>query len=678
MTQTPPLSAAQTSTERMWPNGGHHRQGLAEFFRYHGVWAPGVRLFRRIRFSAKALILTLVFLVPIGLLSWQYFGDKADAIGFVGSERQGVAALRSFAPVLQGVIATRQTSLVADAGFDVGPAQATARQHTEAALAGFKGQLAEQGDPLHLQPALDKLQQAWTRHSTAKKGTDKAADPDARRHTLAELNAAAIALVQLVGDNSGLVLDPDIDSFYLMNALVMTLPGTLEDTGQLWGWGTVALARGGIGTEQERNWYAWDTRARGGSDELRRAIGKAVEATPELGPRLDLQALDRVTALRRAGEDAVFGMQGGKPNAYFQLGQQAAEAMSQLLITGLPVLDELLAAREQRLQRARSTTLVVLLLSLMLVAYLFHCFRKVLEGGLNEVAFHINAMRDGNLTTQPRAWGGDEAARLMHTIADMQAALRRIVSRVRHAADSIVHASAEIASASTDLSARTEASAASLEASASTMAQIAHTVQGTADVAEEASGIATQNAGVAAQGGQIMGTVVATMEGIQQASQRISDIIATIDGIAFQTNILALNAAVEAARAGESGRGFAVVASEVRALAQRSSTAAREIKTLIADSVGRAESGAVVVRDAGHTISQIVSQTQQVHRMLARIAHSAREEAQGVRQTTDAVHDMDAATQQNAALVEQTAAAATSLRDQAHSLAEEVSAFRLA
>ena len=266
----------------------------------------------------------------------------------------------------------------------------------------------------------------------------------------------------------------------------------------------------------------------------------------------------------------------------------------------------------------------------------------------------------------------------MHTLSGMQLSLRSIVTRVRGASDSIVHASREISSGSADLSARTERSAANLQQSASAMEQIAATVQQTAHSASEASAIAQTNSQTAERGGRVVGVMVQTMHDIQDSSRKIGDIIGTIDGIAFQTNILALNAAVEAARAGDAGRGFAVVASEVRQLAQRSAEAAREIKGLISMSVTKVDAGTAVVEEAGTTIKQIVDESTRVNRLLAEISSGAREQATGVQQTTLAVQDMDAATQQNAALVEETAAAADSLREQAERLAGRVALFRLA
>ena len=318
----------------------------------------------------------------------------------------------------------------------------------------------------------------------------------------------------------------------------------------------------------------------------------------------------------------------------------------------------------------------IVLLSLLSAGYLFLSFYRVMSGGLKETSRHLRAMTDGDLTTSPSPWGRDEAADLMLDLRSMQTSLRQMVQRVRRSSQEIVHSSSEIATGALDLSARTEQAAANLEKSAAAMEQISVTARHTAESTEQATGVARQNAEAAAEGGRTMHEVVSTMEGIRASSARIGEIIGTIDGIAFQTNILALNAAVEAARAGEQGRGFAVVAAEVRSLAQRSAAAAREIKTLIGSSVAQVEAGTIVVRRAGTTITDIVAASTRVNALLGDVSTGAREQSGGIGQIGSAVQELDRMTQQNAALVEQTAAAAGAMRDQAQTLAAEVARFR--
>ena len=252
-----------------------------------------------------------------------------------------------------------------------------------------------------------------------------------------------------------------------------------------------------------------------------------------------------------------------------------------------------------------------------------------------------------------------------------------IVSSVRTSSVSIVDASTGIAKASQDLSTRTLHSSSNLEETASSMEEISSTVKHTADSVREAAAVASSNSQTASHGGAVIAEVVSTMQGINASSKKIGDIIATIDGIAFQTNILALNAAVEAARAGEQGRGFAVVAAEVRSLAQRSAQAAREIKTLITASVERVESGAKVVKGAGDTMNELVANAQRINSLLLEISTASSEQSAGVTQVGSALNDLDHMTQQNAALVEQTATAAAGLKDQAQDLVLQVAKFKL-
>ena len=283
----------------------------------------------------------------------------------------------------------------------------------------------------------------------------------------------------------------------------------------------------------------------------------------------------------------------------------------------------------------------------------------------------------GDLTTRPDLRGADELTELMRCLADMQSSLSRTVGEVRNSAESIRLASAEIASGNQDLSHRTEQAASNLQETAASMEQITTTVRQAAETARAASTMATDNAVVAQRGGEVVGQVVSTMDAINQSSQKINDIIGVIDGIAFQTNILALNAAVEAARAGEAGRGFAVVAGEVRSLAQRSAEAAREIKGLISASVNTVTVGTQLVHQAGGTIRDIVENANKVSQFIAEITTASTEQSQGLAEVNVAVGQMDQMTQQNAALVEQSAAAAESLREQAQRLAETVAVFKL-
>ena len=294
--------------------------------------------------------------------------------------------------------------------------------------------------------------------------------------------------------------------------------------------------------------------------------------------------------------------------------------------------------------------------------------------GAVEVAQKVAA---GELTSQVHVEGKDETSELLQALKDMNASLAKTVGDVRLGTELITTASQEIASGNADLSSRTESQASSLEETASSMEELTSTVKQNADNARQANQLAVSASSVAEKGGTVVAQVVDTMGSIKESSRKIFDIIGVIDGIAFQTNILALNAAVEAARAGEQGRGFAVVATEVRNLAQRSAGAAKEIKELIGDSVGKVDAGSKLVDEAGQTMDLIVTSIKQVADIMGEITAATQEQSNGIEEVNQAITQMDEMTQQNAALVEEAAAAAESMQEQAQNLAQAVSIFKL-
>ena len=324
-----------------------------------------------------------------------------------------------------------------------------------------------------------------------------------------------------------------------------------------------------------------------------------------------------------------------------------------------------------------TTSLLLTFAALLLAVLLAWGITLSITRPLHEALEFTGAIAGGDLSARMQHTSRDEIGALAASLQAMQEGLVKVVLQVRQGSDGVATASAEIASGNHDLSTRTEQQASALEQTASSMEQLSATVKQNADSSRAANQLANSASAVAIRGGEVVAQVVDTMQGINDASRKIADIIGVIDGIAFQTNILALNAAVEAARAGEQGRGFAVVASEVRSLAGRSADAAKEIKSLISASVERVEHGSTLVNQAGATMSEVVSSIRRVTDIMGEISAASTEQASGVAQVGEAVTHMDQATQQNAALVEQMAAAASSLKLQAQDLVQVVGIFQL-
>jgi methyl-accepting chemotaxis protein len=343
-----------------------------------------------------------------------------------------------------------------------------------------------------------------------------------------------------------------------------------------------------------------------------------------------------------------------------------------LVVAEVPAAEVLAGLRQQLAWLGGCIVLAAVLLGLGLVAFIRRTVRPI-----GVLSAHVEAIGGGDLSGQLASQRRDEIGVITRSVETMRASLVRIVREVRTGTDTIATASGQIASGNQDLSSRTEEQASSLEETAASMEELTSTVKQNADNARQANQLALSASDVASRGGSVVSQVVQTMGSIDASSKKIVDIIGVIDGIAFQTNILALNAAVEAARAGEQGRGFAVVASEVRGLAQRSASAAKEIKTLIGDSVEKVEAGSKQVEDAGRTMDEIVGSVKRVTDIMGEIASASQEQTSGIEQVNQAITQMDRVTQQNAALVEEASAAAQSLQEQAGGLVQAVSVFRL-
>ena len=415
---------------------------------------------------------------------------------------------------------------------------------------------------------------------------------------------------------------------------------------------------------------------------LQKSLEEAISSDKE---RTQFQDIADKRKAYVGSRDAIFGLlEIEDPGAKAALNDQLMPA-AQRYIESINVFQqhqrELAEALEQgnadRAEQARGILLALAFVCLVIGAACAWLITRSVTRPLHQAAEVTRVIASGDLSRSLDLSGRDEVAALISNLDDMQGALRRIVSEIRVSTDSIAIASNEVAAGSMDLSGRTEQAASSLEQTASSMEEISGTIKHTADSARAATQLAQGAVSAATQGGSVVSEVMMTMQGITESSKRIGDIIAVIDGIAFQTNILALNAAVEAARAGEQGRGFAVVAGEVRALAHRVAEAAKEVRTLISASVEQVSSGSTLVQNAGESMSAIVDSVQRVNDIIDEISTAASQQSDGITQVNAAVTQMDQMTQQNAALVEQSAAAAESLKDQSSRLAQVIAVFRL-
>jgi methyl-accepting chemotaxis protein len=353
----------------------------------------------------------------------------------------------------------------------------------------------------------------------------------------------------------------------------------------------------------------------------------------------------------------------------------AIEAFADTQVKGM---EQFAAEASDMADNANMLMIVLAVVAALLAAAIGYLLTRSIVLPLRRAVQVAQTVAAGDLSTHFDACATDETGQLLTALKEMNESLKNIVGQVRSGTETIATASTQIATGNHDLSARTEQQASSLEETASSMEEITATVRENGNNARHANKLAVSASDVAVKGGAVVAQVIDTMGSINESARKIVDIIGVIDGIAFQTNILALNAAVEAARAGEQGRGFAVVASEVRNLAQRSATAAKEIKTLIGASVEKVELGSQLVNQAGSTMDEIVASVKRVTDIMAEIASATQEQDSGIEQINQAISEMDTVTQQNAALVEEAAAAAESLQDQAGSLAQLVSVFKLA
>jgi methyl-accepting chemotaxis protein len=503
------------------------------------------------------------------------------------------------------------------------------------------------------------------------------------RHTA--LVGAWLSILDLVNDHFELSYDPLPSSYHMIIATLVNMPQLAEALGQARARGSLHLAQKAISAEERTFLAALADRAESSLRLVERELAKASESDSSLKASLGSLAGEARAGAEKAialARDAIVRAEqlAYDPREYFLLYTKVIDEQFRLQGAALDALERILQQRVDALVRGVAIVFgaiaAVVVLSIVVGVMVTRSIIRQIGGEPARAVEVAGRVAAGDLTVQIETQPQDSSS-LLYAMKEMVRRLRETVQGIQQAADTINTAAGEIAQGNQDLSSRTEQQASSLQQTAASMEQMTGTVKNNAEAARQAAQLAGRASEVAERGGAVVGQAVAAMQEINGSSRKIAEIIAVIDGIAFQTNILALNAAVEAARAGEAGRGFAVVAAEVRNLAQRSAQAAREIKALIGASVQKVEDGSRLVDEAGSTMGEIVAQVKRVTDLIGEITAATVEQSSGLGQINQAVGQLDQMTQQNAALVEQSAAAAQALREQAERLANAVATFRI-
>jgi hypothetical protein len=490
-------------------------QTKSGYFAHHGIWAPGVRLFRRMAFSHKAWSITAVFLVPIGILTWSFLTGQQAQLASTALERQGVAYQKE---TLQMLRLALNHQWAAAQGVNAGAALTEASNLAAAQLKKLQDVNAANGAAMGTADTFKALNEAATALALPG-GSVRAVQ---LKH--AEFIDAILDVTAQLTDGSGLALDPEVDTYYLMSAAVVDGPDLLAQMARARGIGTEVLTATAITPGQSRQLMRIQTLAARRSGDIKSAVAKVAGANAAAAAVLKAadanklvdEFMGQVEAAPLAGEGPK-----GDAAAFAKQGTQVVDSVGEMLVRGTDELARLLEARTHTLETKRNLVLAALGLALLLAAYLFRSFFMVLNGGLKEVERHITAISEGKLTTTPHAWGSDEAARLLNIVQTLQASLCGMVRKVRDSADSVAHSSSEVATGASDLSSRTEQAAGRLEETAAAMEQLAVTVRHTADNAVHAAALASENSKVAERGGVVIGQVVATMQDIHASSSKI-------------------------------------------------------------------------------------------------------------------------------------------------------------
>ncbi|WP_066267492.1 methyl-accepting chemotaxis protein [Hydrogenophaga palleronii] len=647
-------------------------------------FAPGIALMQRIRFPAKFAASGL-----LGFALLLYFGINEAWLAHqrlrgLEAEQVAVSLMKSLVDWNKVLIDSRHVVITAKEGDESVRSRFDAQSKVvDRKLEEIEAQTQAARQQVDMTKQVAGMRQGWQEvkrtvqqlpldASFSQKGFAAHAPEYGRLY----------AVMRELGDSSGLSLEKDFTMFYLGFPLVNSTPSTAGIAVRIAAYSVLNVGRGSLTPADKVFYEITEARLADTFGNVEAMLGQSMQSNAvvkdTIGPSFaELKSQSKMylayirqnfTSAETIAQSTEQAINAAKPTI---------DAAWNLVENNRVVLADLLEHERDDALWTRNLLIAATAIAIFATIYLYMAMYFAIRNSLGLARDAARAIARGELGRVPKPISRDELAELVEDIAVADKMLSDTVGSVRAGAHGVASASDQIASGNSDLSARTENQASALEETAASMEQLGSTVSQNADNAKAANQLAIQASTIASQGGDVVGQVVGSMREIQGSSNRIAEIIGVIDGIAFQTNILALNAAVEAARAGEQGRGFAVVASEVRSLAQRSATAAKEIKNLISESVDRAEHGSVLADQAGATMAEVVSAVRRVTDIMGEISSASIEQSAGVQQVGEAVTQMDQATQQNAALVEEMAAASSSLRTQAADLVRAVAVFQI-
>ncbi|CAJ5117950.1 methyl-accepting chemotaxis protein [Burkholderia pseudomallei] len=636
------------------------------------VFGPGMRLMARMKLPRKLVILAALFIVPLVAALYATLAVAWHAYATTQGERDGISILETTQDLLKAVQVRRGAGASVLAGNEAMRAKFDAASASAGRLAATLKQQVRGTDRFDIVTAVDALASEYGKAAAGGLGTSAAALFGS--HT--DVIHAIFLFEKDLAVASRLGVDPDASNYHLIDSVLFVLPGTAETVGVLRGKGAAALVGGALDEADKR-----ELAVRAGSlaeqmsvirhhlDRMKDRLGAGVPDGVDLGA---VAAFQRAAAALAGGDASI------DAKAYFQRGTDAIDALYRVHGTLAQQLRERLAARAHAEQ---VKVAAILALSVVLVAcalYLFVAFAMSTHEDVAQLSDCMRAVGDGDLRARLAVRGGDEFAFIKRGFNALLDVWAQTLTETRRVADSVMVGSQQIAAGNLDLSGRTETQAASLEQTAASMEELTSTVRHNASNASHASTLSAAASERAADTGRIVTHAVSLMTRIHDSSNRMAEIVTVIEGIAFQTNILALNAAVEAARAGEQGKGFAVVAGEVRALAHRSATAAKDVKELIHESIRHVTDGSSLFQRADDAIRSVNASIKSVDTVVSEIAKASEQQSDGIEQVNAAITQMDEVTQRNAALVEESAAASASLREQAEHMGKLVGRFVLA